>query len=217
MIRTTTIRRRAGAAVLAAALASTLATTARAEDRVTPHSVGEWYGWQTLLSDGSAVGLWVLAVVLDDAKYTTSGWSQTDQTLSNLALAMGFAAYGLGAPAIHLAHVQTEKAWSSFALRLGLPVAGALAGGLIANAGCSSHSDRRSRAPSSAASSAPRRAASSRWWSTRRCSRASRQEVRRRRACSRSSSPPPGAGPSCLRDGSELFAGAISALAWILL
>ena len=132
-------------------------------------------------------------------------------------LAMGFAAYGLGAPAIHLAHVQTEKAWSSFALRLGLPVAGALAGGLIANAGCSSHSDRRSRAPSSAASSAPRRAASSRWWSTRRCSRASRQEVRRRRACSRSSSPPPGAGPSCLRDGSELFAGAISALAWILL
>jgi hypothetical protein len=132
--------RRAGVALLAGALAFALATAAHAEDRPPPETPGAWYGWQTLLSDGSATGLWVLAAALDDAKYT-SGSLQTYENLSNVTLALGFATYALGAPAIHLLHDQTHEAWGSFALRLGLPVAGGLAGGLLANASCGNSGD----------------------------------------------------------------------------
>jgi hypothetical protein len=150
MLPAATISRRAGAALLASALAFALATSARADDRfatsgraddrVTPETSSSWYGWQTLLSDAGATGLWVLAATLNDAKYT-SGSLQTYQEMSNVTLALGLATYALGAPAVHLLHDQRQEAGVSFALRLGLPLAGGLAGGLIANASCSPGQD----------------------------------------------------------------------------
>jgi hypothetical protein len=127
--------RRAGAAFLAGALAFAVTTSARADDRVAPETPSSWYGWQTLLSDASMTGLFIVGATLDDAKYT-SGSYQTYQDLSNVSVAIGLATYVLGAPAVHLLHDQKQEAAASFALRLGLPLAGGLAGGLIGNASC---------------------------------------------------------------------------------
>ena len=41
-----------------------------------------WYGWQTLLADGSAVGLWALGFAVDDAK-SGSGSPQSYQLGAN--------------------------------------------------------------------------------------------------------------------------------------
>lgn len=140
MHRAQSTGRRAGAALLAGALAFALATSAHADDRVSPETLGAWYGWQTLLSDATATGLFFVAASLDDAKYT-SGSYETYQEMANVTVALSLATYVLGAPAIHLLHDQRQEAAGSFALRLGLPLAGALAGGLIANASCGNGHD----------------------------------------------------------------------------
>ena len=49
-----------------------------------------WYGWQTLLADGSAVGLWALGFAVDDAK-SGSGSPQSYQFGANVLFAAGFA------------------------------------------------------------------------------------------------------------------------------
>lgn len=88
-----------------------------------------WYGWQTLLSDAGAVGLWSLGLVMED------------ETAGGTVLGAGTALYAFGAPTIHWAHGQVRKGWGSLALRVGLPLAGAGAGLLIGSAVCGHNDD----------------------------------------------------------------------------
>ena len=71
---------------------------------------GEWYGWQTLLTDASAVLL-----IVPVSKAPVLGYA-------------GIGMYGLGAPIVHLAHGNPGRAAGSFALRTVLPVAGCAIG-----------------------------------------------------------------------------------------
>src|SRR3954471_11832861 len=61
------------AAVVATAAANS--RVARAAEAPAPTEVEtSWYGWQTLLSDAGAIGLWSLAAVVDDAQYGSPSW-----------------------------------------------------------------------------------------------------------------------------------------------
>jgi hypothetical protein len=81
----------------------------------------EWYGWQTLLVDGAAVGL-------------TVALANSHQNVAGAVFAGG---YVLGGPAVHLAHGHRTKAGGSLALRLAAPLLGGMIGG-VATAGCDS-------------------------------------------------------------------------------
>ncbi len=66
-----------------------------------------WYGWQTLTTDGVAIGLVLVGA-----------------SAESTAVALGGAAlYGLGAPVIHEKHGQPGKAFASLGLRVTLPLA----------------------------------------------------------------------------------------------
>src|SRR6185369_1797255 len=87
---------------LAAVLATVAASSrgAHAADASAPTEVAtSWYGWQTLLSDAGAIGLWSLAAVVDEAQYGSASW-RSYQAWSTALTASGFAVYALGAPAI---------------------------------------------------------------------------------------------------------------------
>jgi hypothetical protein len=120
-------------AVVLATVAATSRAARASESSAPPAEV--WYGWQTLLSDAGAIGLWSLAAVLDDAQYGSTS-RQSYRAWSTALTAAGFTVYGLGAPAIHLAHGRGEKSLESLLLRLGLPLGGALAGALTGVAAC---------------------------------------------------------------------------------
>lgn len=92
-------------AALLVGVASTSAGNAHADD-------SEWYGYQTLLSDGLAIGILV-------------GTGKTDH--NDLALA-GLAVYVAGAPIVHLAKGSASRAAKSLGLRVGLPLAGGVVG-----------------------------------------------------------------------------------------
>jgi hypothetical protein len=121
---------------LAVALLIAGPQAAHADEIASQVAPTSWYGWQPLLSDAGAVGLWSLAALFDDAKYT-SGARRADQIASTATLILGFTAYGLGSPAIHLAHGQLDNVWKSLGLRLGLPVTGAMLGAAVGFAACS--------------------------------------------------------------------------------
>jgi hypothetical protein len=97
-----------------------------------------WYGWQTMLTDGGAIGLFLLSAAVQDAKYG-SGSGESYEVGANVLVASGFAAYLFGGPAVHLAHGDGRKALGSFALRAALPIAGTLAGLAIGSAVCGPH------------------------------------------------------------------------------
>ena len=123
-----------------AAAVAFLGASARAADAPAPSAAETtWYGWQTLLPDVGAIGLWSLAAVVDDAQYGSTSW-RTYQVWSTALTASGFAAYVLGAPAIHLAHGRADKAGKSLAMRIGFPFGGALVGLLGGLAACDSSS-----------------------------------------------------------------------------
>lgn len=79
-----------------------LASAAPAQERQ------RWYGWQTLLSDATAVGLLGIA-----------GASRNPDWLVPSGVV-----YGAGAPAIHLAHGRLGAAVGSLALRVWVPLVG---------------------------------------------------------------------------------------------
>ncbi len=109
-----------------------------------------WYGWQTLISDGSAIGLFSLAYLVDYAgKGATSRQGYADG--ANLLFATGFATYLVGAPVIHWVHGNGGKGWGSLGLRAGLPIGGAIAGALIGAAACGSSSNSEEFVPCPAA------------------------------------------------------------------
>jgi hypothetical protein len=68
-----------------------------------------WYGWQTLLTDGSAIALPIVASTFRNEPVTT------------VALIAGAGVFVLGAPVIHLAHGRPGASALSLGLRLALP------------------------------------------------------------------------------------------------
>ncbi len=82
-----------------------------------------WYGWQTLITDGAAL---TLALLAD---------SPRSSDLSSAVGLLALGAYGLGAPIVHAVHHNPGKGLASFGLRLGMPIAGAFAGASAAS-GC---------------------------------------------------------------------------------
>ncbi len=77
------------------------------------HQPRRWYGWQTFAADGAA-GAFFLAAVADDHNTTLFGVSGVS--------------FGLGAPAIHLAHGHWDFALGSLGLRILGPFLGAVIG-----------------------------------------------------------------------------------------
>ena len=98
--------------MLALTLTASISATAHAEEAgaEAPTSTPHWYGYQTLASDGIAVGIGL------------AGLSTTGNARIGLA-GVGLASYGLGAPVIHLLRQNPGKAAGDLALRLLTPVA----------------------------------------------------------------------------------------------
>jgi hypothetical protein len=71
-----------------------------------------WYGWQTLLTDGGAIALPVIASAFQNEPATI------------VALCAGAGAFVLGAPIVHLAHGRRGAFALSLGLRLALPALG---------------------------------------------------------------------------------------------
>jgi hypothetical protein len=74
-----------------------------------------WYGWQTLLTDGGAVALPVVAA------------TSRNEPLTAVALVAGAGVFALGAPIVHLAHGRPGAFGLSLGLRLALPALAAFA------------------------------------------------------------------------------------------
>lgn len=78
-----------------------------------PAKETNWYGYQTLFSDGAALGVGMLA------------------PKGGIGFAYaGLATYAIGAPIIHLAHGSGGKALGDLALRVGTPFGAAFVGGI---------------------------------------------------------------------------------------
>lgn len=75
----------------------------------------EWYGWQNMLLDLAAVGIFV------------GGWAADDGNI----VGAGYMGYILGGPIIHWAHGNVGKGFASFGVRVGIPLGGFLVGGLF--------------------------------------------------------------------------------------
>jgi len=81
----------------------------------TPRSQQEiWYGWQTLLADGAALGTWIAAGFAD----------------SSAVSGVGTGIYLLGPPVIHFVHGRVGPGFGSFGIRLLAPPVGAGIGAL---------------------------------------------------------------------------------------
>lgn len=76
-----------------------------------PHK--NWYGWQTLVTDGSSL------------------------LITPVVPVGGLGVYLLGGPIVHLAHGHPGIAAASLGIRAGLPVAGALTGAVLGKQDCS--------------------------------------------------------------------------------
>jgi hypothetical protein len=106
------------AALLAAALGGLPAAAhASGSDETTPPETSpHWYGWQTLLVDAGSLALLAAGV---KAQSTTVG------DLAGVS-------YVVGPPVVHVAHGRVGPGIGDAFLRLGVPVAFAVVGGLIA-------------------------------------------------------------------------------------
>jgi hypothetical protein len=85
-----------------------------------------WYGWQTLIVDGCAVGLLLTAAAIEGS----GGNGDTDVLVATALLGYEFAP-GI----IHFTHRNTGRGFASFGLRLGMPLAGAFLGAATSS-GC---------------------------------------------------------------------------------
>jgi hypothetical protein len=117
------------AALLAVALGSPCARAA--DDTPAPRSTEEepsrWYGWQTLATDGAAVGLLTASLFTVDNDGRNSPSS---------ALAWGaLGAYALGAPVMHFVHENPGRGLASFGMRVGAPIVLGFTGALLENCG----------------------------------------------------------------------------------
>src|SRR5262245_3542668 len=90
-----------------------------------------WYGWQTLLSDAGAIGMWALAWKFSEETYGPE--LPNRELAAKLLFASGLATYAFGAPIIHGRHGHGGKVLGSLGLRAGIPIGGLLLG-LVAGA-----------------------------------------------------------------------------------
>ena len=77
-----------------------------------------WYGWQIMLVDAASITAFVVGV-------------QTEGSTGTALWASGLGAYLVGGPFVHVANDRHEHSDDSVGLRLGLPLGGAFAGGLV--------------------------------------------------------------------------------------
>jgi hypothetical protein len=111
---------------LLAASAVLASSVARADDGAPstdpprPAPTTRWYGYQTLSTDGVALGFGALAL--------TAGSHDKYLVVTSLGL------YGLGAPIIHFAHGHVGKGFGDLGMRVGMMALGAVIGGGIAYA-----------------------------------------------------------------------------------
>lgn len=99
-------------------------TTARPEARIEQPSdpMREWYGWQTLALDGASVSI----VLLGGLALATDEY-QLEEVGATWILGSAVP-YLFGSPVLHAVRGHSGKAWASFGLRLGMPLAGYAAG-----------------------------------------------------------------------------------------
>jgi hypothetical protein len=91
----------------------------------TPRRV--WYGWQTLTADGISTLVFFAAF-----GQNSDGSDRVNETLAYA----GLLGYELAPGIVHFAHRNAGRAFASFGIRLGMPLAGAFLGG-AAISGCS--------------------------------------------------------------------------------
>jgi hypothetical protein len=84
-----------------------------------------WYGWQTLIADGSSLVLLLAAATI----------SQNRGSDPDFLVAAGLLGYEFAPGIVHFAHGNTGRGFASFGLRLGMPLAGAFVGVATAS-GC---------------------------------------------------------------------------------
>jgi hypothetical protein len=86
---------------------STAVSSASAEKLSAPSETEElWYGWQTLLIDGSVLLLLPFSLSAD-----------TQNAVSSAGFSVAAGSYALGGPIVHLAHGNYGRGIGSFALR----------------------------------------------------------------------------------------------------
>jgi hypothetical protein len=111
------------AALLATALLASPPTLASAELDAEPAERRVWYGWQTLLVDAASFALPLGAAA-----------ASVDGGQAGNAFALG---YMLGGPVVHFAHGNVGRGFGSLGLRVGVPLAGAVAGAAVTSrSGC---------------------------------------------------------------------------------
>ena len=92
------------------------ASVAGAPARPASKDERSWYGWQTLVTDGVAVGLFAVAEAVRD-----------DPTALAVSAVGAWGSYIFGGPAIHVAHHRYGVALGDLGLRVGAPLLLALA------------------------------------------------------------------------------------------
>jgi hypothetical protein len=105
-------------------LLTALSRDAEAEDVSPPPPRRVWYGWQTLVVDGAAIGTMGLAFAVKD---------QNASAGSSLAY-LSMATYALGPPIVNLAHGNTRGALRSVGIRVGAPLVAGFVLGAIGGA-----------------------------------------------------------------------------------
>jgi hypothetical protein len=75
-----------------------------------------WYGWETLVTDGAALGFFAVAEAV-----------RGDHTAVAIAAVGAFGSYAFGGPAVHIAHGRYGVALGDLGLRVGAPLLFALA------------------------------------------------------------------------------------------
>jgi hypothetical protein len=94
-----------------------------------------WYGGEVLGSDAVALSLLLIGI---GAASSANG--SNDGLAAGLSVTSGFV-YVLGGPIVHWAHGHVGAGFGSLALRVGLPFAGGLLGGLLGAAAVSGQND----------------------------------------------------------------------------
>lgn len=118
------VRRAAEAHIAADAAADEDAAADAAERR-------QWYGWQTLVADGTSLAALLVGASLTSQRSSSDGAGDT-------LVGAGLLGYVLAPGIVHFAHRNPGRGFASFGLRLGMPLAAAFVGASLAS-GCNTN------------------------------------------------------------------------------